>query len=193
VNTLSFALLSLLAREAATGYDLARGMRHPLSYFYRAVHSQIYAELAKLQRGGYVTHRRIHQIGRPDKKVYSITRKGREHLHAWLTAPPTPANRDLLMLKAFSLWLLPVPVAVKVIEHHAELVAAQLADYKAMRSRYLDKSLPKRGDPEIGNLLTLGRGVQFESSYLEWCDWAIDVLRGRDKRGLIELRRHPAD
>jgi DNA-binding PadR family transcriptional regulator len=187
------ALLSLLARKAATGYDLSRGMRNPLSYFYRAAHSQIYPELAKLERGGLVTRRLIRQSARPDKKVYSITNKGRERLTEWLSAAPTPATRDLLMLKAFSLWLLPVASALKVIEQHAELAEAQLAEYKAIRVGFIDRNLPKAKDPEIGNLLTLGRGVQYESSYLDWCEWATSLLRGKDRRGLIELQSRRRD
>ena len=55
-SNLGCALLGLLARSPSTGYDLARRMERPVGYFWSARHSQIYPELAKLERAGLVSH-----------------------------------------------------------------------------------------------------------------------------------------
>src|SRR5690606_24488121 len=54
VSTLGFALLSLLTRGPATGYDLAQRMKAPIGHFWTAKHSQIYPELARLAEAGHV-------------------------------------------------------------------------------------------------------------------------------------------
>src|SRR5215469_6282498 len=52
ISTLGYALLTLLAREPLSGYDLAQRMKRPLGFFWQAQHSQIYPELAGLEEHG---------------------------------------------------------------------------------------------------------------------------------------------
>ncbi len=59
VSTLGYAVLGLLAREPASGYDLTRRMQAWIGFFWRAPHSRIYPELARLEAGGLVRHERV--------------------------------------------------------------------------------------------------------------------------------------
>ena len=80
MSTLGFALLSLLTRGPATGYELSQRMKAPIGHFWTANHSQIYPELARLSQLGYVTSTEGTGPGPRAKKTYSLTEKGREAL-----------------------------------------------------------------------------------------------------------------
>src|SRR5438270_4169475 len=100
VTALGYALLSLLARELLSGYDIARYMQVPVGFFWQARHSQIYPELARLEAQGLVTHQVVEQRDRPDKKLYSITGAGHAALRQWVTEPTAdPPVRNELVLK----------------------------------------------------------------------------------------------
>ena|SRR5438067_527027 len=80
MTTIGYALLGLLAREPRSGYELAKELKVPVSFFWYAPHSQIYPELARLEAAGLVTHEKVEQQNRPSKKVYSLTEAGRGKL-----------------------------------------------------------------------------------------------------------------
>src|SRR5437660_6282472 len=105
--TLSYGLLGLLARKPLSGYDLAQQMKRRVGLMWSALPSQIYPELARLEKQGLVTHQVVEQPDyRPDKKVYEITEAGRQALRQWVTQPTPPtAIRDEFVLKAYSIWL----------------------------------------------------------------------------------------
>src|SRR5215469_9181667 len=93
------AILAVLAHRPMTGYEIARNFDQVLSHFWRASHQQIYRELARMNRDGYVVFRAVTQPGRPEKKLYSLTKPGRAALRKWVatpTEPPHPRN-DLLV------------------------------------------------------------------------------------------------
>jgi DNA-binding PadR family transcriptional regulator len=83
-STLGYALLGLLAREPLSGYDLAQQMKGPVAFFWQAQHSQIYPELARLEKDGLVQFEVVPQYDRPAKKVYAPTEAGRAALRAWV-------------------------------------------------------------------------------------------------------------
>ncbi len=105
IGVLGYAILGLLAVEPRTGYQLAQRMRAPIGYMWTANHSQIYAELAKLQAGGLVQAVVIPGRGPRDTKEYTVTAAGRRDLRTWVDSPLTELARSELMLRVRSLWL----------------------------------------------------------------------------------------
>ena len=135
MTTLGYAILGLLSREDLSGYDLTQRMAGRVGYFWRARHSQIYPELAKLEDGGYVTHSVVEQRERPDKKVYRITAEGLEDLKEWVTRPPVPRPvRDELTLKAYSVWLADKEEAAQLFREEGLRHEEQLAHYEELRA-----------------------------------------------------------
>src|SRR5215207_3569353 len=102
VSTLGFALLSLLTRGPATGYELTQRMKRPIGHFWSANHSQIYPELARLSDAGYVTATEGTGPGPRAKKTYTLTTKGRAALAEWLPQPAAFQPRSEITLKAFA-------------------------------------------------------------------------------------------
>jgi len=95
-------LLGLLTIEPMSGYDLGLTIRHTVGHFWNESYGQIYPNLKKLASQGFVSCKTERQKGKPDRRVYSITKKGRERLTAWLAVPPQPEiPRNELLLKLF--------------------------------------------------------------------------------------------
>jgi DNA-binding PadR family transcriptional regulator len=181
MTTIGYALLGLLARQSRSGYELAKELKVPVSFFWYAPHSQIYPELARLEAAGLVTHRKVEQQTRPSKKVYSITEAGRARLHEWVTSPVEAAPpRDELVLKAYFLWLADPQQAIELFREHERRHAKQLAAYQATSEaieRDRSDELTRLDSPMFANYATLQRGIGYEREYANWCRWVADQIQ----------------
>lgn len=182
MTTLGYAILGLLSRESLSGYDLTQRMKGPVGYFWSARHSQIYPELARLEEGGYATHKVVEQKERPDKKVYEITDEGLEALKSWVTRPSVPRpTRDELTLKTYSVWLADPEEATRLFREEEERHEEQLAHYEEIRAwmeREWRDGLTRTDSPEFASYATLRRGISYEREYAGWCRWMADSIEG---------------
>jgi len=179
ISTLGYALLTLLAREPLSGYDLAQHMKRPLGFFWQAQHSQIYPELADLEEQGCVFHQVIVQEDRPQKKLYTITEAGRSALKAWVTQPPLPATeRNELLLKTYAIWLADQHQAIELFRMQERAHAERLALFEQIQSRLEQEGEggPHPGEPRFGDYATVRIGVAYEQAYVTWCRWMMEQL-----------------
>ena len=72
--------LGMLTDGEASGYDMKKLFESSFGHFFPAGYGSIYPALATLARNGLVEFELVPQDGKPDRKVYSITEKGREAL-----------------------------------------------------------------------------------------------------------------
>jgi DNA-binding PadR family transcriptional regulator len=95
------ALLTLLAREPAHGYELKQLYEQLFKTVLPPVNAgQIYTTLARLERDQLVQDHHVEQNDRPDKRVYMLTPQGREAVRAWFAEPVNgPHLRDEFFLK----------------------------------------------------------------------------------------------
>jgi PadR family transcriptional regulator, regulatory protein AphA len=100
---LKFALLGALNYQPMSGYDLKQFTDRSISNFWHAELSQIYVTLKALEKDGLITSSAISQASRPDRRVYTITDKGKQTLNGWLNTPFTEIDqyKDTLLLKLF--------------------------------------------------------------------------------------------
>ena len=88
VKTLCLGILSF---GEATGYEIKKmSADGRFSHFIDASYGSIYPALLRLTEEGLVSCREEHQSGKPDRKVYSITEKGRATLYEALQEEPAP-------------------------------------------------------------------------------------------------------
>ena len=183
---MGYAILGLLAREPLSGYDLMRRMKERVGFFWQARHSQIYPELARLEKGGMVAHRVVEQKDRPDKKVYEITNAGSVALKEWVTEPMEPrATRDEMVLKAYSLWLADPVAALALFREQEQRHKEQLLRYEeieAWMEREWKEELDLIDSPKSASYAALRRGIIYERGYAEWCRWVADRLERRIDR-----------
>jgi PadR family transcriptional regulator AphA len=83
-------ILGMLRLGVATGYDIKRVIDTSTRFFWTASYGQIYPELKRLRKAGLVRAEQAPR-GKVKRTVYSLTPKGEEALHDWLTD-----NQDVL-------------------------------------------------------------------------------------------------
>jgi DNA-binding PadR family transcriptional regulator len=109
-------LLALLASEASHGYQLRARLALALGPLAGALNDgQVYVTLTRLEKAALVTSERVGQADRPDRKVYALTKPGRERVDAWMqdTSWPKPAPAEFhLKLVAAAAAGLADPVAI---------------------------------------------------------------------------------
>src|SRR3954465_8940802 len=88
-----YPLLALLANGPAHGYELKQALEQRFGAVLPPLNAgQIYTTLSRLERDELVQDDAVEQNGRPNKRVYDLTLKGREELNRWLV-DATPATR----------------------------------------------------------------------------------------------------
>ena len=91
--SLANALLGLLNYRSMTGYDLKKTFDDTIDFFWSAQMSQIYRELNNLEEKGLVKSRIEPQDKRPDRKVYELTKEGKETFLNWLNKFPNQLSQ----------------------------------------------------------------------------------------------------
>ncbi|WP_084519747.1 PadR family transcriptional regulator [Nocardia mexicana] len=104
--TTSWAVLGMLSHaEELSGYDLKKWADWSLQFFYWSPSfSQIYAELKRLEKHGYVTSRAVlSEDGVRGKRMYAITASGREAVAHWVNHSPVeaPVLKHSVMLRTW--------------------------------------------------------------------------------------------
>ena len=167
----SYAVLGLLTQGEASGYDLIKRAQQCIAYFFWSPsRSQIYAELGRLEGGGYVTERAVEQERRPDKRVYAITPTGEATLHAWLIDPQTTASQTILLLKIFLGKLITPEQLITQIRRTQGQAQATLAEYQQLEAEH-----PSKVD-DFFPYLTLLSGLAHTRATIEWADRVIAEL-----------------
>jgi DNA-binding PadR family transcriptional regulator len=77
-------ILGMLKLGAPTGYDIKKAIDGSTRFFWTASFGQIYPELKRLRRAGLVRAEQEPR-GKVKRTVYSLTPKGEQALHEWLT------------------------------------------------------------------------------------------------------------
>jgi DNA-binding PadR family transcriptional regulator len=80
------ALAGLLSAGPAHGYQLYSMLEGELGPAWETRQSHLYLTLARMERDGLVTGRRIRQRALPDRQVFELTSKGRALASRWLTS-----------------------------------------------------------------------------------------------------------
>jgi DNA-binding PadR family transcriptional regulator len=128
----AYAVLGLLSfgREMS-GYDLKKWADSSLRFFYWSpATSQIYGELKRLERLGFVTARETPQDELRNKRVYRITDAGRAALAEWVDHSPVdpPMLKHSVMMRVWLGHLAAEQRLREVLEQHRDYCDAMLAD-----------------------------------------------------------------
>jgi PadR family transcriptional regulator AphA len=183
-------LLGLLAIEPMSGYDLGLTIRGSIGHFWNESYGQIYPNLKKLAGGGFVTCKAERQKGKPDRRIYSITKKGHERLTEWLAVPPQPEiPRNELLLKLFFGEQVPTQILIGYVERMAEERRALLDLLERAEREEIDKNQHYPGAPFWRMAAHFG---QMEMrAHLHWAQETLASLNkiDRKRRSHAEARR----
>lgn len=169
-------LLGLLSIEPMSGYDLGQTIRGSVGHFWNESYGQIYPNLKRLAAEGLVTSRTERQKGKPDRHIYSITKKGRERLHAWLAVAPQPeVPRNELLLKLFFGVQASPEISIQHVERMVESERAFLREFKRIELEEIAKS---EQYPDAPYWKMAARFGQLElEAHQRWGEETLDELR----------------
>jgi DNA-binding PadR family transcriptional regulator len=176
-------LLSLL-RQPMSGTDLERLFRGTINHFWDVDLSQIYKALEALEREGCVRSKGVPSARGPARKVYRLTRDGRERLTAWIRrAPRIPPAKFEYLAQLFSVTAEPEPQARarELLQSMREEAARAVAILQAIDDRA--RVVPGYPHALPGHVfypwLTLRHGLLRRRALLEWIDECLTHLERR--------------
>jgi DNA-binding PadR family transcriptional regulator len=169
-------LLGLLTIAPMSGYDLGQAIRTSVGFFWNESYGQIYPNLKLLAAEGLVTAKTEQQIGKPERRVYSITKKGRKRLAAWLEVKPQPEiARNELLLKLFFGAQISPEISIQHVERMVESERAFLREFKRIELEEISKS---EQYPDAPYWKMAARFGQLElEAHQRWGEETLDELR----------------
>ncbi len=185
--SLDHAILGFLQYKPLSGYDLKAEFDFSLQSAWPADQSQIYRTLARLAEKKWIDTEVVRQSGRPDRKVYHITRTGRKELLAWLNVPAVEKDVRLAQLiQIFFAGHLSDDQVIKLFEGFAEFIRWNLAEMPEFPKKVIlhKRNIHTTPRDEFFRLITLEYLIRMDQAYLALLE---DVIT-RLKRGehLIE-------
>jgi DNA-binding PadR family transcriptional regulator len=183
--TLRHAVLAALVHGEATGYELSKRFDAGVANFWHARPQQIYAELTRLHDEELVRATEVVQRPRPTKRIFSLTAAGIAELEAFAAAPKqVTALRDELTVAVQAADAVSAGALIKNLALAAERARRKLAHLSELERAILggrSEELFVRTTHHLGPYLTCRRGILLEADTEQWCMWAIELLRTRER------------
>ncbi|MDQ4096722.1 MAG: PadR family transcriptional regulator [Actinomycetota bacterium] len=169
LNATAASLLGFLHERPMAGWDLVATAQALIGDFWSLTRSQVYRELAAMERHGLV---RAGEIGAREKRPYELTNAGRAAFAAWIDQEPGPENirYPLLLTLAFGRHLPPDRLA-RFVASHRRVHAARLEGYEELRASAGDNL-------DAYALATLDFGIRYERAVLDWFDHLPSEISG---------------
>lgn len=170
--SLPHAILTALLEKPSSGLELTRRFDRSIGYFWSATHQQIYRELGKLERAGYIRALPAAQPSRGQKKEFEVLPAGRAELSCWASAPQDPKPiRDALLLRLRAAAVVGHEGLDAELRRHLDMHQRQLAEYSAIERR--DFADATSADDRLRRLV-LRAGIGLETFWIEWLTEALE-------------------
>jgi DNA-binding PadR family transcriptional regulator len=184
-----YAILASIAHEPKSGYDLTRWFEKVASHFCTAGYGSVYPALGRFEEDGLVAHEAVASERGPERKVYSITDRGKEKLLGWSAGPAAGSQtRDEQLVKALSYGFLPTEKVLELLEEARERHLEKLTYFRELERGLQARLAEGRISREayVGTMLTLRRGIGAEESYVGWCEEAARLVAPTEGRGALK-------
>ncbi|MGQ0670518.1 MAG: PadR family transcriptional regulator [Actinomycetota bacterium] len=147
VSKVEVVILGLLAEETLYGYELLERFRsRSMGFWVEVAKASVYQALQRLERQGLVMGKAQEGTEGPDRRVYKITRPGRDRLRRGLPecfAGAGPYEMDSSLALGFS-HLLPAEAVRRGLDLREESLASFRAAIAAERARAAADHSPGR-------------------------------------------------
>lgn len=183
--TTSYILLGMLNERDLSGYDMKLLLDKRIHHIYWSpAKSQIYGELRRLEKAGWVTMTEVAQTNRPDKRVYCITEAGRTALHEWLETTESEPDvfKSPMMLHLLFGHLLPRETLVTQLEARQRKLTSELTKHEKRTQEVRTQSATAEADAQMPYLLM---SMEFQQALLQtsltWTAETVTQLKRRKK------------
>ena len=178
---LKLGLLGLLNDNSMTGYDLSKYFHDSLSFFWTATTSQVYRELATMEKDGWVISEVEVQFSKPNKKLYSITKLGKEKLQNWLMNPnikeDNPGSRNPMLMKLFFGAEVSKEVMVEYLEKNREFYEGKLRELDQAKEIIDNNDEEGSRDKTMYWRLCESQGEYYYKAILDWIEEALHIIQ----------------
>jgi PadR family transcriptional regulator, regulatory protein AphA len=179
--SLEHAILGFLAGGPMTGYDLkTRGFDDEAGHLWTADQAQVYRTLERLAERGLARSKLVPQRGKPDRKLFTITTRGRDALAAWLRSPAEAASwRDPFLLHLFFSGALPDDALLDLLAQARDGHQSRLEHLRIDVTRGVDEWVASTGRLRDGEVrrLALGASLAQARATIDWLDDCIERVR----------------
>jgi PadR family transcriptional regulator, regulatory protein AphA len=180
--SLPHALLGLINYRPLTGYDLKTTFNASINGFWNASLPQIYRTLHQMEKSGWVLSSIEQQDGKPNRKIYKITDKGKKELRKWLGEPLEISQaKNKMLIKVFFGNQMDHQDLVNQIrerrEQEIQFLEKARNEHKQAADRYAIQ-LDAKEDVRFW-LLSLDFGRRKAKMIVDWCDSALEILERR--------------
>jgi len=177
-NNSMYVILGLLNHEDLTGYDIKKQVENNLSNFWNISYGQIYPELKKLLGLNYIECTINYSDNSPTKKIYSITKEGREVLQKWLKSSSNPENNKFeILLKLYFSADISKEFTIESINDFLKRHSEKIDLYEQFKQS-LSKSLDIKDHKY--RYMTLLFGLYMEEAFIKWGKEAKKMLEAID-------------
>ncbi|MBN1320115.1 MAG: PadR family transcriptional regulator [Thermoleophilia bacterium] len=167
-----------------SGYDLYQHFDRSIRHYWSTEHTQIYRALSALAQEGSIDYALVEQSGKPDKKVYHLTPRGRSAFRTWLVSkPPLPEIRHTHLLQLSFMASLPTEAITDFLESYAAQIQEKLRLYRDTDYMEATWRYARNAKERAIWRLVLENGVRYYESELAWCRHTIDALGGLEDEG----------
>lgn len=176
--SIRYAILGLLSCNELTGYDFKGIFERTINFFWTANLSQVYRELSKLEKEGYICHRVEPQEGKPDKKLYKATEEGRKAFEKWISKFPDKIRqptRDELALRMFFSSKIPKDELLFQLKKIKREMEQLLAVYKKIEES-IDSNMELSHEDKTMKKVSLYIGIYSAEGKVSWADKFISEL-----------------
>ena len=175
--SIKYAILGLLSYSDMHGYRIKTHIEKNFGHMWSINFGQIYPCLKELEKEGLIDMLEVapSENGGPRKKLYSISKKGRDEFMRWLSDPPEKPMliRDPFLLKFAFFGFGEGERAKKILDEQIEIFDDQLKRRQANRKKW------ERQDVYVRLLTELG--MNQNEMYLEWLRHARKEIEKQSK------------
>jgi PadR family transcriptional regulator AphA len=166
-TAVTWAVLGLIAQEPRSGYDVKRIVDRTIRHFWAASYGQIYPELARLERVGWITGADAPR-GERSRRLFTITVEGEWALRDWLQGRDTRIElRDESLLRLFFADTGPDELGLGLLQ-------ARRRGYEQMLTQLRALDDGTGSDPPFVDLVYRWG--------LDYCEWGIEWCRRQERR-----------
>jgi len=179
--SLKHGLLGLLNCQSMTGYELDKEFKESLAHFWQAKPQQIYRELNAMEQAGWLTSERIPQEDKPNRRVYSITSKGKAEYLDWLASPGEDIKNATRVKNAFFMRLFfagdtNLDQALELLHGYREQCLIGMKEMDEVNELY-DQTESSHDPEEMKYIkLIMMHGEMMRKTRLAWVEKALIIL-----------------
>lgn len=183
--SLSHTLLGLLSYKPMTGYQIKQYFESSINHFWNAHMSQIYRELNRMEKEGWLTFQIEPQTGKPDKKIYAITQNGTAAFMRWLQDFPESSEettRSEFLARVFFASRINLTDLEYELRRFLRKQHDQLNAYREIED-YIRKQQESGDGEALFWHMTLRRGIKSVESDIEWAEECLQVVKNKATKG----------